>query len=1057
MAATLAVNINAAGAKLGAAQADLAFKSVSSAAQLADLRIKAMNQQLLGGSSIALTFGQKLAALAPIIGSLVSISGLAAIALKAITTAAKFESVELQFTTLLHSADLAKKTIADLEKFSVETPFQFAGLADVSKQLVAFGFKAQELIPILRDVGDTAAAVGGDQAEQAMNSIAQALGRIQNSGKLTAREMMELTTQGVPAWRYLADAIGTSVAEAQKRVEQGSIGSQAALKALREGMQKDFGGGMEALSHTTEGMISNIKDSFYFTLRDVGKALIEAFDVHGLLQNVMDEAEKFKHLIIDTVQSLAGLRHSFADAGEQADALAAHIRAVAAATAIVGGTIVALSAIEVSVKAIAAAWKLVTGAMAANPVGAVLVGISLLVAGIVAAYEEWRDVTVQIGDTNATVGEFVQATWHEVWADLSFNLEEFAGSLDELWEGQKDLAKSLFDGMGFSWSDLWSGMLDTAKTGINFVIAGVKSIVDFLSVMANRLYETVSAFGNLDFSSWEGFKKGIGETKDALYNALNMKTANTELVSMINDEFNQDFVGPWIENMSEGFDSIGDYFTEGYGNLWNRITNRANVLASQRRGKLQEEVNKAAADALSAAVSAGMPEAGGGRAAEVDPVLQEVIDKTKQLKDETSALTATYHSNNIERQVAMETAQALSKHINTETKEWLDQMDALRENLKVKAELAIFDKNRDLEQELSLIGKTNEEKERSNTLLAAQRSNIALLNPYLQRQLELISAIAKAQAEYDLKIKTQDLQNEIDTIGQSNTEREISKQLLDLERQHINLNSDAVQNLVAKKRELNQVTLSKSLHDETLNLEEQSSLLGKSTEERQVALRLFQLEQEGWTMNAEAVGRYKAALEKATQVSRIQEAADNISNAFGQSFEDIILGTKSVSEAFKALAQDIIKEMLRAAVIKPLVSALSTGLGGFAGAFMNMGGAAVPAGVNPSGAVMGGDHGFANGGLFMGGTVIPYATGGIVGQPSYFPMSGGRTGLMGEAGPEAILPLQRGADGKLGLGGSHTTVNLTYNITSPNADSFRKSQAQTLTEAKRHLSNLNRG
>lgn len=62
--------------------------------------------------------------------------------------------------------------------------------------------------------------------------------------------------------------------------------------------------------------------------------------------------------------------------------------------------------------------------------------------------------------------------------------------------------------------------------------------------------------------------------------------------------------------------------------------------------------------------------------------------------------------------------------------------------------------------------------------------------------------------------------------------------------------------------------------------------------------------------------------------------------------------------------------------------------------------------------------GFASGGAFQNGNVIPFASGGVVSSPTMFPMSGGRTGLMGESGPEAIMPLRRGPDGKLGVAAS---------------------------------------
>jgi len=90
-----------------------------------------------------------------------------------------------------------------------------------------------------------------------------------------------------------------------------------------------------------------------------------------------------------------------------------------------------------------------------------------------------------------------------------------------------------------------------------------------------------------------------------------------------------------------------------------------------------------------------------------------------------------------------------------------------------------------------------------------------------------------------------------------------------------------------------------------------------------------------------------------------------------------------------------------------------------------------------------GGFGFAKGGAFQQGMPVPFAKGGVVASPTTFPMAGGSTGLMGEAGAEAILPLTRGRDGRLGVaasggGGTHVTVN----ITAGDVESFRRSEGQ---------------
>jgi phage-related minor tail protein len=66
----------------------------------------------------------------------------------------------------------------------------------------------------------------------------------------------------------------------------------------------------------------------------------------------------------------------------------------------------------------------------------------------------------------------------------------------------------------------------------------------------------------------------------------------------------------------------------------------------------------------------------------------------------------------------------------------------------------------------------------------------------------------------------------------------------------------------------------------------------------------------------------------------------------------------------------------------------------------------------------------------------------VIGAPTYFPMAGG-AGLVGEAGPEAIMPLARGADGRLGVaaGGPRAASHVTINIATPDAESFRRSES----------------
>lgn len=94
-----------------------------------------------------------------------------------------------------------------------------------------------------------------------------------------------------------------------------------------------------------------------------------------------------------------------------------------------------------------------------------------------------------------------------------------------------------------------------------------------------------------------------------------------------------------------------------------------------------------------------------------------------------------------------------------------------------------------------------------------------------------------------------------------------------------------------------------------------------------------------------------------------------------------------------------------------------------------------------------------------GGTmnITPFASGGVIGAPGYFPMAGG-LGLAGEAGPEAIMPLSRGPDGRLGIaGGAPSAASITVQIATPDAESFRRSEAYVTGQIARAVARGQRG
>jgi len=153
-----------------------------------------------------------------------------------------------------------------------------------------------------------------------------------------------------------------------------------------------------------------------------------------------------------------------------------------------------------------------------------------------------------------------------------------------------------------------------------------------------------------------------------------------------------------------------------------------------------------------------------------------------------------------------------------------------------------------------------------------------------------------------------------------------------------------------------------------------------------------------------------------------------------RAFDGVVFDGLRLSDAMRQLGQSI-SNSIYSATMRPVQGALG---GALSSAITGLFGSVLP---------------FAQGASFSQGRVMPFAQGGVVSSPTSFPMRGG-TGLMGEAGPEAILPLARGADGRLGVrsgGGGARSVNVVFNVSTPDVAGFQRSQSQIAAQMQRLL------
>jgi phage-related minor tail protein len=161
--------------------------------------------------------------------------------------------------------------------------------------------------------------------------------------------------------------------------------------------------------------------------------------------------------------------------------------------------------------------------------------------------------------------------------------------------------------------------------------------------------------------------------------------------------------------------------------------------------------------------------------------------------------------------------------------------------------------------------------------------------------------------------------------------------------------------------------------------------------------------------------------------------SNGISGGLRRAFEGLVFDGMKLSDALKGVATTMIDTVYGIAM-KPVHNAV----GGFLAEGIN----SLLSGVMP----------FEKGASFAQGRVMPFAKGGVVAQPTGFAMRNGR-GLMGEAGPEAIMPLARGPDGRLGVqaSGGARPVTVVMNIQTPDVAGFQRSQSQIAAQASRML------
>ncbi len=203
------------------------------------------------------------------IGSYLTISAASNFVQQIIRVRGEFQQLEVAFSTMLRSKDKADQLLAQVAELAAKTPFGLQDAAQGTKQLLAYGFQADEIVNTLKMLGNVASGVSAP-----LNDIVYLYGTLKTQGRAYGQDIKQFTGRGIPIIQALQEQYGKSADQINQMVTAGKIGFPQIEKAFQSMTGKGglFFNLMEEQSKTLTGQISNLEDAFTLMLNDIGKS-----------------------------------------------------------------------------------------------------------------------------------------------------------------------------------------------------------------------------------------------------------------------------------------------------------------------------------------------------------------------------------------------------------------------------------------------------------------------------------------------------------------------------------------------------------------------------------------------------------------------------------------------------------------------------------------------------------------------------------------------------------------------------------------------------------------
>ena len=299
-----------------------------------------------------------------------AVSGVQDFVSKLYSVRGEFQQLEISFKTMLGSGEQANELLAQLAQTAASTPFDLQGIASSAKNMLAYGFAADQVNETIVRLGNVAAGLS-----QPLGDIVYLYGSLRASGRVTNIDIRQFANRGIPIYEELAKVLGKSVSEINSLVSAGKVGFPEIEQAFQNMTNKGgkFYNLMQAQSESLTGQISNLQDNIDMMFNELGKAS----------EGVLSSGVKAVAYLVENYEKIgkviAGLIVTY---GVYRTAVITNIALTKGWTAATQADTIARGLNALSIKSLTAATNRLTAAMLANPYGAIAVALTAVIAAM---------------------------------------------------------------------------------------------------------------------------------------------------------------------------------------------------------------------------------------------------------------------------------------------------------------------------------------------------------------------------------------------------------------------------------------------------------------------------------------------------------------------------------------------------------------------------------------------------------------------------------------------------------------------------------------------------